>query len=161
MWMAVILALVQFAVVILRYVFSIGFIPMQELIWYLSGTMFMLGSGYALLMDGHVRVDVIYREAPPRKKAMVDLVGCLVFLLPLCIITLILTTPFVINSWRIFEGSKEASGIRGIFLLKSVILIWAVLLGLQGLALLLRAVSYLRGETDAYSAAGRAGLARD
>jgi TRAP-type mannitol/chloroaromatic compound transport system permease small subunit len=161
MWLAVALALIQFTVVILRYVFSIGFIPMQELIWYLSGTMFMLGSGYTLLMDGHVRVDVLYREADPRKKAMVDLIGCLVFLLPLCIMTLILTTPFVINSWKIFEGSKEASGIRGIFLLKSVILGWALLLGLQGVALALRALSYLRGETGAYAAGGRAGLAGD
>lgn len=161
MWLAVALALIQFAVVIMRYVFSIGFIPMQELIWYLSGTMFMLGSGYALLMDGHVRVDVLYREAKPRNKALVDLIGCLVFLLPLCVITLILTTPFVINSWKIFEGSKEASGIRGIFLLKTVILGWAFLMGLQGVALLLRSVSYLRGDTQTYSAAGRTGLSGD
>ena len=161
MWLAVLLALIQFAVVIMRYVFSIGFIPMQELIWYMSAFMFMLGSGFALLMDGHVRVDVFYREAPLRKKALVDLIGCIVFLLPLCIATIVLATPYVINSWRVFEGSTEASGIRGIFLLKTVILAWAGLLALQGVALALRALLYLRGESDTYSAAGLAGLAKD
>jgi len=161
MWLAVLLALVQFAVVIMRYVFSIGFIPMQELIWYMSSVLFMLGSGFALLMDGHVRVDVLYREAPLRKKAMVDLIGCIVFLLPLCIATFILATPYVINSWRVFEGSTEASGIRGIFLLKTVILVWAALLGLQGVALMLRAIVYLRGGSETYSAAGLAGLAKE
>jgi TRAP-type mannitol/chloroaromatic compound transport system permease small subunit len=92
---------------------------------------------------------------------MVDLLGCLVFLLPVCIATFVLATPYVINSWRVFEGSTEASGIRGIFLLKTVILVWAGLLGLQGIALALRALMYLRGESDTYSAAGLAGLAKE
>ncbi len=161
MWLSVLLVIVQFAVVIMRYVFSVGFIPMQELIWYLSSTLFMLGSGYALLIDGHVRVDIFYRDAPARRKALIDLIGCIVFLLPLCIVTFLLTTPFVLKSWAIFEGSKEASGIRGIFLLKTVVLAWALLLGLQGVALLLRAAVHLRGGSAAYSAAGRAGPAGD
>ncbi len=157
MWLAVLLAIIQFSVVILRYVFSIGFIPMQESIWYMSGILFMTGAGFTLLADGHVRVDVIYREAKPRTKAWVDLIGTLVFLLPVCIATLWLSWSYVLNSWRVFEGSTETSGIQGIFLLKTFIWVFAVLVGLQGVALALRAIRFLKGDTDTYSAAGISG----
>ena len=159
MWLAVALVVIQFEVVILRYVFSVGFIPMQELIWYLSSALFMLGAGYALQIDGHVRVDVFYRSADPRSKALIDFIGCVLLLLPFVIVSFLLAAPFVAKSWQIFEGSKEAGGIRGIFVLKTVVLTWAVLLGLQGIALALRALLYLRGESPAYSADSRNGQA--
>jgi len=158
MWLAVFLAVVQFAVVILRYVFSIGFIPMQESIWYMSSILFMTGAGYTLLADGHVRVDVFYREARDRSRAMVDLLGGLFFLMPVCIATLWLSFSYVTNSWRVLEGSTEASGIPGIFLLKTFIWVFAVLVGLQGVALILRALRHLRGETEEYRAGGISGL---
>lgn len=157
MWLTVGLVAVQFGVVILRYVFSVGFIPMQESIWYLSSTMFMLGAGYALQINGHVRVDIFYSAATPRTKAMIDLAGCVILLLPLTVITFFLAAPFVAKSWQVLEGSKEAGGIRGIFLLKTVVLVWAVLVGLQGVALLLRAVRFLRGRTSGYSTDARTG----
>jgi len=151
-WLALLMALVQFVVVILRYVFSIGFIPMQELIWYLHGIVFMVGAGYTLLNDGHVRVDVFYREAKPRTKALVDLFGSLFLLLPVCIATFVLSFSYVVNSWTVLEQSTEVSGLPLIFALKTVIWVFAILLGLQGIALMARALRYLRGEHDTYLA---------
>lgn len=156
MWLAALMALVQFAVVIMRYVFAVGFIPLQESIWYMHGMLFMLGAGFALMVDGHVRVDVWYREAGPRRRALIDLLGTLVFLLPVAIAIIWLSWGYVINSWRVLEGSTEVSGLPFIFLLKTTIWLFAGLLALQGVALALRALLTLTGRSDAYSpAAGR------
>ena len=161
MWLAVMLVAVQIAIVILRYVFSIGFISMQELVWYLSSALFLLGAAYALQIDGHVRVDVFYRSAGPGARALIDLCGCTLLLLPFVIASFVLAAPFVVQSWEILEGSKESSGLRAVFLLKTCVLAWAVLLGLQGVALFLRAFQYLRGGANNYSADSRIGRAGD
>ncbi len=152
MWLAILMALVQFTVVIMRYVFSIGSIPMQEAIWYMHGLIFMCGAGYALLYDGHVRVDIFYREATARRRAWVDLLGGLVFLLPLCIVTLLYSRSYVENSWRVLEGSTEISGLPYIYLLKTSIWVFGVLLGLQGIAMVLRAWGHIRGRRPSYHA---------
>ena len=147
------MVLVQFIVVILRYVFAIGFIAIVESVWYAHGLLFMLGAGYTLLKDGHVRVDVLYRDMEPRKKAWVDLVGALVFVLPIAVLTLWFSYGYVVNSWRVFEVSSEAGGLPFVYLYKTVIWIFAVLIGLQGIAMMLRAYLFLTGESDEYSAA--------
>jgi TRAP-type mannitol/chloroaromatic compound transport system permease small subunit len=151
-WLTLVMALLQFVIVIMRYVFAIGFIPAQEAVWYLHGILFMVGAGFTLLYDGHVRVDVLYRDAAPGKRALVDLVGSLFCLLPLCVLTFWLSRSYVLNSWRIFESSTETSGLPLIFLLKTVIWVFAVLLGLQAISLAARAARYLKGETKEYSA---------
>ncbi len=142
-WVALIMVLVQFAVVIMRYVFSIGFIPMQESIWYMHGTLFMVGAGYTLLHDGHVRVDIFYREASARRKALVNMIGALVFLIPLMLLTFWLSWSYVINSWKTLEGSTEISGLPLIFLYKTVIWVFAVLLGLQAISMAIRSLQTL------------------
>ena len=152
MWLAIVMALVQFTVVIMRYVFSIGSIPMQEAIWYMHGLLFMLGAGYALLYDGHVRVDIFYREARSRTRAWTDLLGGLVFLVPLCFVTLYYSYSYVGNSWRVREGSTEISGLPFIYLLKTSIWVFAVLLGLQAVAMVLRALLHLLGARANYNA---------
>lgn len=139
-WLALVLVLVQFAVVVLRYVFSIGFVPMQESVWYLHGLLFMLGAGYTLLNDGHVRIDIFYRTASPRRKAWIDLLGVLIFLTPVCVATWIFSWSYVINAWRVLEGSMEAAGLPAVFLLKTVIWVFVVLLFLQGVAMALRSI---------------------
>ena len=149
-WLALVLVLVQFTVVIMRYVFSFGFIAVQETIWYMHGLIFMLGAGYTLLLDGHVRVDVIYREASPRFKAWVDLIGTFGLLLPLCILTIWFSRGYVINAWRVLEGSHEESGLPLIYLYKTVIWAFAVFLVLQGLAMAAKAWIFLSGEGDSY-----------
>ncbi|MBZ0218332.1 MAG: TRAP transporter small permease subunit [Fimbriimonadaceae bacterium] len=151
-WLTLAMALVQFIVVVLRYVFAIGFIPMQEAIWYLHGMLFMIGAGFTLLNDGHVRVDVFYREAKTRTKALVDLLGSIFLLMPVCVATFVLSFGYVVNSWTIFEVSTEVSGLPLIFALKTMIWVFAILLGLQGIALMARAVRHLRGESDTYQA---------
>jgi TRAP-type mannitol/chloroaromatic compound transport system permease small subunit len=153
MWLAVAMALVQFLVVIMRYVFAVGSIPLQESIWYMHGMLFMLGAGFALMVDGHVRVDIWYREASPRAKARIDLLGTLFFLWPVAVAIVWLSWGYVLNSWRVMEGSTEVTGLPFIFLLKTVIWLFAGLVALQGVALALRALMTLTGRSDTYSAA--------
>lgn len=143
MWLALAMALVQFAVVLLRYVFAVGFVPLQESIWAMNGLMVMVGAGYVLARDGHVRVDIYYRDAAPARRALIDLAGCLVLLAPFCVLTFVLAMPYVATSWAVMEGSREVAGLPGVFVLKSAILVFAVLLGLQALALAGRCVALL------------------
>lgn len=144
-WLALAMVLIQFIVVVLRYVFSIGFIPMQESIWYLHGILFMLGAGYTLLHNGHVRVDIFYREASPRAKAWVDLFGVVVLLLPVCALILAFSWSYVINGWKVLEGSTETGGIPLVFALKTMIWGFVALVGLQGISLALRSILVLAG----------------
>ncbi len=149
-WLALVMALTQFAVVVARYVFNLGNTAVQESIWYMHGILFMVGAGYTLLHNGHVRVDILYREASDRRRAMVDLFGCMVFLLPVAGLTLYYSWSYVIDSWRVLEGSTEIAGLPGIFLLKTVIWAFASLVGLQGVSMALRAGLYLAGASDGY-----------
>jgi TRAP-type mannitol/chloroaromatic compound transport system permease small subunit len=139
------MVLLQFLVVGMRYIFGIGSVFLQETVVYMHGTLFMVGAAYTLLHNGHVRVDILYREASPRRKAWVDLLGVLFFLMPVTILVWIVSEPYVSQSWAIREGSKETSGIQGIFLLKTMILVFATLLPLQGLALAARSILTLVG----------------
>ncbi len=144
-WLALAMVIIQMIVVVQRYVFGIGSIWMQESIVYMHGMLFMLAAGYTLLHNGHVRVDVFYREASERRKALTDLLGVFVFLLPMCVAVFWLSMTYVGNSWAIQEGSKETSGIQAVYLLKTVIPVFAVLLGLQGLSLAAHSWRILRG----------------
>jgi len=145
MWLVFIMALVQFTSVILRYVFGINFIWVQESITYMHGAVFLLAGGYALLTDDHVRVDIFYRDAPPRRKAWVDFLGTYFFLFPFCLLLLWTATPYVGNAWAVREGSTEQSGIQGVFLLKTLIPIFALLLAMAGFVIAARAVETLKG----------------
>ena len=146
MWLVLAMALVQFAVVILRYVFGLNFIFMQEGVTYMHGAVFLLAAGYALLTDDHVRVDIFYRGASPRKKALIDFIGTYVLLFPICLLILWTGAGYVGNSWAVGEGSAEQSGIQGVFLLKSLIPAFAMLLAMAGFVMAARAGALLRGE---------------
>lgn len=144
-WLALGLVVVQFAVVILRYVFGINLISMQELLLYFHGALFLLAAAPALLHDGHVRIDVLYRGLSVRGKAAMDLLGTYVFLVPSLVLIGLVSYPYVESAWAVLEGSREASGIQAIFLLKSIILVFVALMLLQGLSLALRAALALSG----------------
>jgi TRAP-type mannitol/chloroaromatic compound transport system permease small subunit len=146
MWFVAVMALVQFAVVILRYVFGLNFIFMQESITYLHGAVFLLAAGYALLTDDQVRVDILYRSASPRRRALVDFAGTYLFLFPICLLILWTSDAYVGNSWAVREGSNEQSGIQGVFILKSMIPAFAVLLAMAGFVRAAEAGAVLRGE---------------
>ena len=147
-WLALALVATQFVVVVLRYVFGTSFIAMQEAVIYLHAALFMAGAGYTLLYDGHVRVDVFYGEASPRRKAWTDLFGVLLLLLPSCLLILYVSWGFVVQAWSILEGPMFVGGIRAVFLLKSLIPLFAILLLVQGAAMALRACLALAAGAD-------------
>ncbi len=142
-WLVLYMTLMQFVVVIMRYVFSYGSIQMQESIWYMHGLLFMLGAAYTLVNDGHVRLDVFYRSASDRTRAWINLLGALLFLLPFCIVNFEFAWSLVLNSWAVREGSSEATGLPYIYLFKTVILIFSVLLAMEGIALGIRSLLVL------------------
>ena len=145
-WLALFMVLVQFAVVLMRYVFGIGWIWVQESIIYMHAAVFLAAAGYTLLHNGHVRVDIFYGGMGVRGKAIVDFIGGLVFLLPMCGMIAWSSFSFVTRSWGIFEGSPEGdNGIPGVFLLKTTILVFCALVALQGLAMMARSVLTLGG----------------
>lgn len=144
-WLALATVLVCATVVVLRYAFGIGFIWMQELYVWSHATVFMVGAGYTFLKDQHVRVDIYYVNMSARGKAWVELIGGTVFLLPWLAILFVLAIPYVSASWGLFEASSQTGGMPGLFILKTMILIFCVLVGLQGLAGMARAVMVLSG----------------
>lgn len=147
-WLSVGIVLVCFTVVVQRYVFAISYVWMQDLYIWLNGAMFTAVAGYALLRDSHVRVDIFYRPASPRRKAVIDLVGVLVFLMPAMYVVWAYAWPFVMRSWRYGEGSANVGGMPGLYVLKTFILVFAALIALQGLAMILRSVLMLVGRED-------------
>jgi TRAP-type mannitol/chloroaromatic compound transport system permease small subunit len=147
-WACLFVVVVQFAVVMLRYVFGHGSIWLSESIVYAHATMFMLAAAWTLAAGGHVRVDVFYAEASPRTKAMVDLCGSLFLLLPFMAVLAWFAWPYVARSWAIFESSRETSGIPAVFLLKTLIPVFALLMALQGVSQAIKAWSTLRGKGE-------------
>ena len=144
-WAALAMVLVQFTVVVMRYVFGIGSILMQESVIYLHAILFLIGSGYTLLHDGHVRLDIFYRDASVRTKALVDLWGSIGLLIPVTVLIWWFSWPYVAGSWEVLEGSRETSGIHAVFLLKTVILVFAALMFVQGISVLARSILTLKG----------------
>lgn len=144
-WLTLAMVMITFVVVILRYVYAVGWIWLQESYVWLHGVVFMAGAGYTLLHNAHVRVDVFYRSGSARYRAIVDLLGAVLFLLPLVVVVALASYDYVVISWGTLEASREAGGLPGLFLLKTVILVFCLLLGLQGLALAARGVLILRG----------------
>src|ERR1700754_1230707 len=130
-WCALAIVLIGFAVVLLRYVLGVGSIWLQESILYAHAALFLLAAAWTLQVGGHVRVDVFYADATPRTKAWIDLLGALLLLLPFCAAIFYFSLPYVARSWATFERSREASGLPAVFLLKTLIPLFALLLALQ------------------------------
>ena len=147
-WLTVIMVLLQFGVVLARYLFDYGSVMAQEAILYLFGTMFMLALADALAADRHVRVDMIYHTLPNRRKRIVDAIGVIVFLLPLCLFMLAKSWGYVAASWAAKESSREALGLPGVYLFKTAIVIALVMLILQSLAIFWRCISYKDSSDD-------------
>ena len=147
-WLALAMVLLQFCVVLLRYVFGISFIFLNEGVLYMHAALFMLGAGYTLLVDAHVRVDIFYSRRAKRGRALTDLFGAFGFLLPSMLVLLWVTWPSVRNSWAVLEGPISVGGIPASFLLKSLIPAFCILLIVQGLACALRDLLRLRGTNE-------------
>ena len=147
-WLTLAMVLITFFVCVMRYGFNWGRVWIQESYVWLHGIVFMIGAGYTLLHNGHVRVDIFYRPGSARFKAWVNLFGSLLLLMPVVVMVLWVSWPYVLQSWSRFEGSREAGGLPGLFLLKSVIPVFCVLILLQGVSLAARSVLVLRGHPE-------------
>jgi len=146
-WLTLLMVVVTFVVVVMRYVFDAGLIWVQESVTWMHAAVFMLGAAYTLRDEEHVRVDVFYREMSARRRAWVDLVGVILFLLPLCVFLAWNSFDFVNQSWSIREASRESGGLPYplIPMLKSILLLMPLAVSLQGISLLLKSLQTLRG----------------
>jgi TRAP-type mannitol/chloroaromatic compound transport system permease small subunit len=142
-WLALAIVLLQFALVVARYLLDLGSIWLSETVIYANAALFLLASAWTLAAGGHVRVDVFYAQASARAKAAIDLIGALLLLLPFAAVLTVLSVPYAARSWAILERSHESSGLPLVFVLKSFIPAFAILMALQGIAQAIRAAVVL------------------
>jgi TRAP-type mannitol/chloroaromatic compound transport system permease small subunit len=147
-WLALAVVLVCFWVVVERYFFQTTRLWMQDLYPWLSGAMFTAVAGYALYRNDHVRVDIFFRPAPVRRKALLDLIGVFIFLLPFTWVVWTYSFSFVSRSWGLYESSANPGGMPGLFVLKTFILVFAALIAAQGVAMAIRSILILSGRED-------------
>jgi TRAP-type mannitol/chloroaromatic compound transport system permease small subunit len=134
-WVTLLLVIVVFVDVCMRYIFNTSFVFTQELEWHLFGFIFLIGAGYTLLHDGHVRVDIIYQRLGLKGRAWVNLIGVIFFLIPGCLLVILTSWKFVYNAWTMMEGSPDPGGIPFRFLIKGAIPVGFALMLLQGISL--------------------------
>ncbi|MGB0921965.1 MAG: TRAP transporter small permease subunit [Alphaproteobacteria bacterium] len=144
-WLALLMVLVVMANVVMRYVFGITDPKLQELPVYLHGMLFMLAAAYTLREQGHVRVDIFYRAASAKRKAVTDLFGHLLFVLPFMTLVLVESWDYVAAAWKVTEGSTATSGIHLVYILKTVIPVFAVTVAIQSISEAIKAVLILLG----------------
>jgi len=147
-WCCLYVVIAEFAVVVMRYALGIGSIKLSESVLYAHAGLFMLAAAWTLQVDGHVRVDIFYAQASSRTRALIDLIGAVVLLLPFAAVLVLLSVPYVGRSWTILERSREASGLPIVYLLKTLIPLFAILIGLQGVVQAIRAALVLSGPSQ-------------
>ena len=144
-WLTLVMVFLVVTVVVMRYFLEMGSIALQELVTYIHAMVFMLGIAFTLKRGGHVRVDIFYRDFPAQRKALVDLLGGLFFLLPVTLLIFVTSWDYVAASWAITETSAENNGLPFIYLLKTLMLIMPGMLLLQGIAEVLKSGLILSG----------------
>jgi TRAP-type mannitol/chloroaromatic compound transport system permease small subunit len=142
-WCCLYIVVVEFAVVVMRYALGIGSIWLQESVIYAHGALFMLTAAWVLQTGDHVRVDIFYAAAKPRRRAAIDLLGAVIFLAPFAVALVILSVPYAARSWAVLEHSPEASGLPFVYAIKTLIPLFALLIGLQGIAQAIRSALML------------------
>ncbi len=145
-WLTLLMVVVTCIIVVMRYVFDAGLIWLQESVVWMHATVFMVGAAYTLLHEEHVRIDVFYREMSERRRAWIDLIGVVVFLLPFCGLLGVTSYDFAAVSWSIHEASRESGGLPFplVPILKSVLVVMPIAVSLQGISLLLRSAATIR-----------------
>ncbi|MCF7982222.1 MAG: TRAP transporter small permease subunit [Pseudomonadales bacterium] len=147
-WLTLALVLSTFIIVVMRYLFNLGSVALQESLLYLHSLIFLMGAAYTLRHDSHVRVDIFYRPMSAKSKARVDLIGALFLLIPFCLFIFSISWEYVASAWSYHEGSREAGGIEAVFILKTLLLIMPATVLLQGIAQALRSILILTGRND-------------
>ena len=133
-WLAVGMVLITVWDVALRYIFRAGSVAVQELEWHFFGINFLIAAGLTLKNDGHVRVDIFYDKINQKQKAIIDLTGNLLFLIPYCLLVIWMSYPFVANSWSLRECSPDPGGLPARYLMKAVLPVGFFLLLIQGIS---------------------------
>jgi len=144
-WLALLMVITTFLVVVLRNAFDIGWIALPASITYMHAAEFLVGAAYTLQQEAHVRVDIFYTKFTPTTRAWIDLCGALFMLLPFMLFLSWTSWDYIRDSWQVMEGSREAGGLPAVFLLKSFILVMTTLLSLQACAQILRAIQKILG----------------
>ena len=139
-WFVALMALITCVVVVMRYGLGLGSVLRQDVVLYLHGALFLLGSSFALKRNAHVRVDIFYREFSEKKKAFVDLVGHCLFLQPVCWVIFLFSWGFVELSWRIMEVSAEPDGLPFVYLQKSLLIALCLFMALQSFSEILKSI---------------------
>lgn len=145
-WLTLAMVLLTTYLVVGRYVLRENSIALQELVLYMHATVFMLGAAYTLQRDEHVRVDVFYRGASPRSKAIINIIGTVCFLLPFAALILWFSWRYAMNAWQVREASSNAGGLPYVYWLKTLIPVFAAMLIVQGVAEILRNILILAGK---------------
>lgn len=139
-WLTLLMVVITFIIVVFRYVFDIGWISLQESITYLHAMVFLIGAAYTMQHESHVRVDIFYSCFNQTTRAWIDLCGALFMLLPFMLFLCWVSWEYVAESWGVMEGSREAGGLPGVYLLKSLILVMAGTLTLQAISQVIRSI---------------------
>jgi len=145
-WLTLAMVILTSIIVVMRYVFDAGLIWMQESVTWMHAAVFMVGAAYTLLYEEHVRVDIFYRKMSERSRAVVDLIGVVLFLLPLCGLLALMAYDFAAAAWSIHETSREPGGLPYpmIPLLKSLVIVMPVAVALQGISMFMRSIKTIR-----------------
>ncbi|MEJ2530058.1 MAG: TRAP transporter small permease subunit [Gammaproteobacteria bacterium] len=141
----ILLLLNVFIDVVMRYMFNDVSIGMQEMEWHLYATIFLLGVSYAIRHDGHVRVDLIYERFGVKGQAWVDLIGCIVFLLPFTLLVFYYGLDFVAESWEMSERSGDPGGLLFRWAIKSMIPISFLSMAISGVGMMLNSINKILG----------------
>jgi len=142
-WLTLAMVFVTFIIVVMRYLFNVGNVALQESVVYMHSFVFLLGAAYTLKHDGHVRVDIFYRPMSEKGKAIVNILGTLVLLIPVTSFILWMSWDYVATSWSLLESSQEAGGLEYRYILKSALIVMPVLMLLQATSELLRNIMVL------------------
>jgi TRAP-type mannitol/chloroaromatic compound transport system permease small subunit len=147
MWLVLAAVLISAANAVMRKAFSIGSNAYLEIQWYLFAALFMLGAGFVLLRNGHVRIDFISARLSKRTTTIIDIVGILIILIPFCVMMIDLSWPLFHRAWVSGEVSQNAGGlIRWPVLL--LIPVGFALLLVQGVSELIKRIAFLTGHAD-------------
>lgn len=144
-WLTLVMVVTVVVVVVTRYFLQIGSIALQESVTYLHSAIFLIGVAYTLQHDGHVRVDIFYRQFSIRQRALVNFFGNILFLIPFSVLILVASWEYVLVSWTIRETSTENNGLPFVYVLKSLMLLMPAILILQGVSELLKSLLILLG----------------
>lgn len=150
-WLVLVMVVLMFANVLFRYVFGMVNPMLYQAVNWAFGMVLTACAGYALLHDDHVRVDVFYGPASVRTKAWINIFGGFFLLAPFLYVLWDRVFPYVKRSWLLREGAQELSGIPAVYILKSFLLVFIIVLAIQGLSVVLKSVLTLRGASVAES----------